>query len=392
MALEQNKQLKAAQYEIDAARAAERSAAASAYPSIDGSVIGAYLGKPIGGAFNGMIPDYFGSASVTASEAIYAGGKIRTGKAAAHKGVEIKETQRVLTSSEVLLNVEAAYWQVVQVEEKIVLANRFRDMLKVLHQDLQNSYDAGLIYKNDLLRVEVNLNEAELNITKATDGLTLAKLRLAQLTGMPGNTSFEIADSVTGEIQSAELKSSADNRPEIQLLNKSIEAGQLQKELLKADMRPTIGLGFSGLAAAGKKINLKDGSNFMGSYYGLASISVPIFDWGKKAGKVKEQTLKLEAQQQQLLDTKELIDLEVQQAYLAMNQAIKKVNLSQVSLVQADENLKLANDRFKAGTITGKDVQEAQVIWQQAYSSLIDARVEYKISAATYKKATGTIY
>ncbi|WPQ60261.1 efflux RND transporter permease subunit [Chitinophaga sancti] len=392
MALEQNRQMKAAQYEIDAAKAAAKSVAANAYPTIDGSVTGVYLGKPIGGALNGLIPDYFGSAMVTASEAIYAGGKIRTGKAAADKGVEIKETQRVLTSSQVLLNVETAYWQVIQVQEKIILANRFRDMLKVLHQDLQNSYDAGLIYKNDLLRVDVNLNEAELNITKAEDGLVLAKLRLAQLTGMAGNTSFIIADSISGDFQTQSLQSNgSDKRPEILLLNQAIEAGQLQKQLLKAESRPTIGVGFSGLATAGKGVNLKDGSDFMGSYFGLASISVPIFDWGKKSGKVKEQTLKLAAQQQQLIDTKELVDLEIQQAYLALNQSSRKVNLSLLSLQQADENLKLANDRFAAGTITGKDVQEAQVIWQQAYSSLIDAKVEYRINEASYKKATGSL-
>lgn len=388
MALEQNRQLKAAQYEVDAAKAAERSAGAGAYPSIDGSVMGAYLGKPIGGGLNGMIPEYFGSGTVTASEAIYAGGKVRTGKAAAHKGVEIKEAQRALTTAEVLLHVETAYWQVVQVNEKIVLANRFKEMLEVLHQDLQNSYDAGLIYKNDLLRVEVNLNEATLNITKAEDGLTLAKLRLGQLTG---SKEIVIADSVSGDFRPVALEGDIALRPEIQLLTKAIEAGQLQQKLLQADGRPTIGVGVSGLAAAGKGVNIKDGSNFMGSWYGLASISIPIYDWGKRAGKVKEQTLKLAAQEQQLTDTKELVDLEVQQAYLSLNQSAKKVNLSLLSLQQADENLRLANDRFKAGTITGKDVQEAQVIWQQAYSNVIDAKVEYKINTAAYKKAINTI-
>jgi outer membrane protein TolC len=328
---------------------------------------------------------------VTAQEAIYAGGKIKTGKAAANKGVEIKETQRVLTTSQVLLNVETAYWQVIQVQEKIVLANRFRDMLKVLHQDLQNSYDAGLIYKNDLLRVDVNLNEAELNITKAEDGLVLAKLRLAQLTGIPGNTNFSIADSISGAFQTQTQQGNGEKRAEILLLHQAIEAGQLQKQLLKAESLPTIGVGFSGLATAGKGVNLKDGSNFMGSYFGLASISVPIFDWGKRSGKVKEQTLKLAAQEQQLIDTKELVDLEVQQSYLALNQSSRKVTLSLLSLQQADENLKLADDRFKAGTITGKDVQEAQVIWQQAYSSLIDAKVEYKINEAGYKKSIGSL-
>ncbi|SKD09242.1 Outer membrane protein TolC [Chitinophaga ginsengisegetis] len=394
MALEQNKKIKAAQFEINAAQAALKSAEANAYPSIDGSVLGAYLGKPIGGALNGAIPEYFATASVTATQPIYAGGKIRAGKAAAAKGISIRENQKALTSAEVLLNVNKAYWQIVQANEKIILARRYQEMLTSLQKELKNSFDAGLIYKNDLLRVEVNLNEAAVNLSQAEDGFVLAKLYLAQITGMPGNTAFAVADSVTGDFNELTLKewqNAADNRPEIKLLKNSLEAEALQKKILKGDLLPTIGVSAAGLATAGKGVNISNGNDFMGSYYGLASISIPIFDWGKKASKIKEQSFKISAQQQQLEETKELISIEVQQAYLALNQSVRKINKSLLSLTQAEENLKLANDRLKAGTITGKDVQEAQAIWQQAYSSIIDSKVEYKINEAAYKKATGTL-
>jgi outer membrane protein TolC len=394
MALEQNKKMKAAQFKIDAANAALASVKANAYPSIDGSVMGAYLGKPIGGALDGAIPEYFASGMVTASQAIYAGGKIRTGKAAAGKGVEIQEEQKLLTASEVLLNTERAYWQIVQVTEKIVLATKYKEMLQVLQHDLKNSYDAGLIYKNDLLRVEVNLNEAALNIIKARDGLVLAKLNLAQIIGTPGNVGFSTADSVTGsfkEVVAGNLTEVADKRPEIRLLKKALEAEELQRQMLKADRLPTFGISASGLATAGKGVNISNGKDFMGSYYGLASLSIPIFDWGKKSNKIREQSFKIAAQQEQFEETKEMINLEVQQAYLVLNQSLRSIELSQLSLTQADENLKLANDRFKAGTITGKDVQEAQTIWQQAYSSVIDAKVAYRVNEAAYKKAVGTL-
>ncbi|NLR77413.1 TolC family protein [Chitinophaga eiseniae] len=395
LALEQNKKIKAAQYNIEASQAALQSAEANAYPSFDGSVMGAYLGKPIGGALNGAIPQYFGSAMVTATQPIYAGGKIRTGKAAAQKGVSIQTAQKALTSAEVLLQVHKAYWQVVQVKEKTVLAQQYHRMLETLQQELKNTYDAGLIYKNDLLRVEVNLNEAALNIHQANDGLVLAKLNLAQVTGMPGNTDFNVADSVVGdfrELSEQALLNAADSRPEIRLLKNVLEAETLQQKLLKGDLLPTIGVSAAGLATGGKGVNISNGKDFMASYYGLASISIPIFDWGKKANKVKEQSLKIAARQQQLEETRELVNIEVQQCYLALNQSVKKINASRLSLAQAEENLKLANDRFKAGTITGKDVQEAQAIWQQAYSGSIDSKVEYKINEAAYKKAIGELH
>jgi outer membrane protein TolC len=393
LALTQNKKLKAAQYDIDAARAAVKTAETNIYPSIDGSATGVYLGKPLSGAM-GIIPkNEMLIGSVTATEPIYSGGKIKLGKQAAGKGVEIRQEQKALTESEVLFNVDKAYWQVVQVKEKIVLAETYKEMLTSLQQDLKNSFDAGMIYKNDLLRVEVNLNEAELNSSKAKDGLVLAKLNLAQMIGMAGNIDFSLADSATGNFKELPADSAiliAEQRPEIRLLRKSLEMEELQKKIIKADLKPTIGVSASGLAAGGQHVNISNGKDFLASYYAIASLSFPIFDWGKNASKVKEQTFKIASQQQQLDETIELMNLEVQNAYLQLNQSVKRINLSRLSLEQADENLRLANDRYKAGTVVGKDVLEAQAIWQQAYSNLIDAKVEYKIDDANLRKALGS--
>jgi len=94
-------------------------------------------------------------------------------------------------------------------------------------------------------------------------------------------------------------------------------------------------------------------------------------------------------QQYQLQETKERISLEVQQAYLHLNESAKRVELSSASLEQAEENLRLSNDRLKAGTITGQDVLEAETIWQQAYSNIIDAKTAYRINEARLYKALG---
>jgi outer membrane protein len=391
-ALENNRKIKAAKFEIEAARAAQKSVDANAYPSLSGTAQAVYLGPPLGGAFGGMIPKFSANAMISISQPVYAGGKIRYGKEASAKVTSIREEQHVMTETEVRLAVEKAYWQVVQVNEKIILATRYREMLQSLQKDLKDSYDAGLIYKNDLLRVEVSLNEAELNLTQARDGLVMARLNLAQIMGLPGQTSFILTDSVTGDFSVTIQLASADNRPEIRMLQRSIEAEELQHKILKADQRPTLGIGVSGVAVAGSGVNFEDGGNFLNTYFGVASLSIPIYEWGKHANKVKEQSYKISARRQEAEETRELIDLEIQQGYLQLHHAAKKVELSMLSLQQAGENLRLADDRFKAGTVVGKDLQEAQAIWQEAYSKLIDAKVEFKISEVSYKKATGELH
>jgi len=65
----------------------------------------------------------------------------------------------------------------------------------------------------------------------------------------------------------------------------------------------------------------------------------------------------------------------VQQVYLDLNESAKRIELSGASLQQANENLRLSNDRMKAGTITGKDVLEAQSIWHRLVTTSLTPRL-----------------
>jgi outer membrane protein len=390
MALKENKRIKAAQLQIDAAKAAKEGAMLNSKPSIDLSATGAHLGSPL----DQLLPANLLSASVDVKQPIYQGGKIKLGQQAASKVVEVYQARAAMTESEVLLSVEKSYWQVVQAKEKINLAEKYKVNVTALRTDLKNQVDAGLTYKNDQLRSEVNLNQAELNIVKANDNFLLAKLNLAQVIGQPGNADLNITDSINGgfdPLVQQSFENAADKRPEILMMKKMIEADKIQSKIIRADLKPTLSVSVSGINSLGKKVNFSNGKDYMASYYAAATLSVPIFDWGRNSKKVKEQNLKILASQVSLEQNKELISLEAQNAYVQLNQSVKNINLSAKSLEQADENLRLANDRFKAGTIVGKDVLEAQVIWQQAYTDIIDAKVDYKINMANYKKAIGEL-
>lgn len=392
MALETNKRIISAQFQIDAAKANYEVSKTNALPTIDASVVGVHLGKPFDQS--PLFPSEFANATIDVKQSIYAGGKIKFNKEASSKTVEIYQSQKTMTQTEVLLAVEKGYWQIVQAKEKVSLAEKYREMLKSLRQDLKNSVDAGLTYKNDLLRSEVNLNQAELNIIKANDALVLSKLTFSQIIGQHGETNFAVTDEINGDFTSiSEIHnpSVADNRPEIDMLKKAIEVEKIKTKIIKAEVKPQIGLSFSGFSSYGESINFSNGNNDLTSYYSTISISMPVFDWGKNRKKVKEQNFKIQSKQAELEEQKELIDIEVQNAYLQLNQSVKRINLSTISLQQADENLRLANDRYKVGTIIGKDVLEAQVIWQEAYSNTIDAKVEYKVNVANYKKAIGEL-
>lgn len=392
LALERNNNLKAAQENINAANANKIQQDAGGKPVIDLTVAGFYFGNPL----NAAVPEYGAGPVVSLKQPIYAGGKIRLGKASASKGLEIQKEQKSLTTAEVLYNTETAYWGVVLAGEQIRLAEQISKQLDVLYTDLDNQYKAGIIYKNDVLRVKVQQNQNELRLTQAMDALTLSKQNLAQIAGLPDSNDFTIADSVAGIFSrmqnNTDIQETFVRRPEIQILQKSIESEKITKEILKADLRPSLSMGLDGLAAWGKQgINPSNNSNFIASYFGVLNLNFNLFDGGRNRQKIQEQQYRIAAQEYQLKEKKERIALEVQQAYLLLNQSEKRIALNRLSLEQAVENLRLSFDRLKAGTIVGKDVLDAQTIWQQAYSNIIEAKVEYRINDAALRKALGEL-
>jgi outer membrane protein TolC len=92
----------------------------------------------------------------------------------------------------------------------------------------------------------VQQNDNELNLTRANDAWILAKLNLAQITGLGDSTNFIIPDSVFGKFNREIMSNSMDeiigNRSEIKILKKSIEAERIQEKMLRADFKPTIGV------------------------------------------------------------------------------------------------------------------------------------------------------
>lgn len=385
IALKNNNSIKKASQNTQASQAAEQASKTLNKPTLDAGLMGLYLSDPI----NTLLPEYSGTASMALTQLVYAGGKINYAKKAASKAVEISQLQNQLTTSEVLLKTETTYWAIANLDEKVILSKKYISLLETLLSDLNNSFNAGLIYKNDVLRVQVQLNAAQLDLKKAQDGLVLSKMSLAQLMGSQ-NSDFIIAadfkeDYILPFEEEGKLKSKT--RSETAILKSAVEINELQSKMLNASRKPTVALSANGLYATGKAINFSNRKDEMAAFYGFINVSIPVFDWGNRKLKVKEQDFSTEAQKTDLKETQELIALEVQDTYLLLGQAKQRVTLTQESLSSAEENLRLNNDRFDAGTVTGKDVLEAQVLWQQAFAENIDAKAAYKISKARYRKA-----
>ncbi|MCT1531815.1 TolC family protein [Sphingobacterium daejeonense] len=391
LALKNNHRIGKAREDVTASRSEKQIADVTAKPKIDASATAFYFGEPL----NTMLPEYGFAPMVSVTQPIYTGGKIKYGKQMAETNIEMSIAQQRLVEDDVLLATETAYWIVVQAKEEIKMEKQVKRQLASHYTFLNNQFQAGIIYKNDVLRAKVLQNENEARLQAAENKLILAKKRLIQLTGIEEQTDIDVVGSLSDdEFRNYEMLQSVQvNRPEVDLATSAIKMSELTKNMLRADLKPTVGLSLNGMAAFGKEgINFGDPTkNSMLTYFGMLSVKIPVFDWGSKREKVKQQEANIRSAEYGLRELQSQINVEIEQATLNLQLQANNIDLMQASLIEADENLKLSNDRFQAGTITGEDVLIAETLWQRAYSSMLDAKVRYKIAEAVYHKAIGQI-
>ena len=87
----------------------------------------------------------------------------------------------------------------------------------------------------------------------------------------------------------------------------------------------------------------------------------------------------------------DIISLEVNSAVYNLEQSIQKVELTDNSLLKASENLKLLTNQYREGLASVIEVISAQIFWQNAYRSNIEARYRYMLDITDYNKAIGLL-
>ncbi len=326
-------------------------------------------------------------ASLSAEQPIYAGGKIIAGNKMASIGEKMAAENKNLKTAEVLFEADKMYYTYLSVKEKVVLAKKYQGLLDQLVAIVTDSYQTGMINQNELLKVQVQYNEASLQVQKAENGLELSRMALCRVLGVDFNTPIEINDSI-GYITSAveNYSSDAKDRIEYNLLQSNVEMAKQNIKMVQGDFMPNAGisLGYNYYSIALQNMDNYDSHGFSA----IASIKIPITSFGERKGKVKSAIADYNIKQYELQQATEYLQLEIEQARLNYLDAQTRVEMTKKSLEQANENLRISQDNYKLGMETIVNLLEAQAEWQKTYSNRIDALTDLKIKESNYLKVT----
>ena len=334
--------------------------------------------------------------SVMLTQPIYMGGAIIAANRMADIGEEMAQNNIEASTQNTLHSIDPAYWTVVSVHHKKQLAESYLAVVKKLDDDVSKMIHEGVATRADGLKVDVKVNEAEMSLTQAENGLALAKMLLCQLCGMDVDSDITLADENADNLVSQSDDTQADravameNRPELKLLQNSADMSRQATKLVRAAYLPQVLL-TGGYVATNPNVFNGFERKLSGMWNVGVMVRVPLWNWMEGTYKVRASRIATTIVELERDDIREKIDLQVSQSQFKVKEANRRLAMATKNVENAEENLRCANLGFKEGVIPTTDVMAAQTAWVQAQSQKIDAEVDVKMSQVNLKKALGVL-
>lgn len=332
----------------------------------------------------------------TLTQPVFMGGQIKALNEIARYGEELAVSVKSAAVQNVIFACDEAYWLVVSLKEKKRLANRFVELVDTLRYDVGQMLDQGVATRSDQLKIDVKYNEACMARTKVDNALTLARMALAQVCGLPVDTQMELADEdVRGaDALPRELSYTMADvyamRPDLSVMRKGIKVSDQKARLVLGSMLPKVSI-IGAYSFSNPNVNHGFEKKFGGGFSVGATLSVPLWHWGGRYNEYRAAQSATRIQELMLADAEDKVQLQVNQAKFSYEEAFKTFETAVSNLKAADANLSNALYGFKEGVVTTSDVIAAQTAWLQAQSEKIDAEIGIRLCNTYLSKVLGTL-
>ncbi|KIX13426.1 TolC family protein [Dethiosulfatarculus sandiegensis] len=397
MALSYSPTLKASQHKVDSAKLAEKEAYTYYLPTLDTQY--AYKGvqdaptTSIAGMTFEVGSENTYSWKTTVTQPIFTGFRITSMHKLAELGIDLAKTDLLLGKLDVALSAKESYFQYLKAQKSLEVANQAVRQLEAHLKTSQDFYDVGIIPVNDVLKVKVELANAQQSQVAADNAVSLAEAKLSSLIGWGVDEKVQVEDILRRHhkdisYNQAQHKARTE-RPELKALGIQLnQADQLIKKA-QSEYFPEIGLK-AGYNYLSDSPDISDSEYYDNSGWEVqASLDWSIFEWGRtkhKVGQARADKMRITALENNLKDQ---IDLQVKQAWLFLIDSEKNIITATTQVEQAKENYRITEERFKEQLTTNTEVLDAQTLLTQAQENYYSALTTYNLAGARLQRAMG---
>lgn len=364
---------------------------AYSYPTYD------FANAPIGYTF---VPEYDLNTQDnyqwkgTVKQPLFTGFALTSSYRLAELGIDKSEMELELGKMDLALQVKKAYFEILIADKSVEVASKDVEFRKSNVRVARSFFKVGMIPINDVLKAEVMLANAQLNLITARNASYLARSVFNTVLARPVNAPTDVVDILIykpehGGFQEY-VREALKNRPEMKLLDVNILQIEQQIRLAKSKNYPEIGFQYDYIKE-GDKPDVSGSPYHDGNrWQAIAVASWTFWEWGKTYYSVREkESLKNELIKSRLA-LEDSIRLEVKMELLALKNAEENIPTTRKAVEQGEENLRVNNERYKAQMTTITEVLDAQTLLSMARANYYRALYNHNLAKAGLQRALGT--
>jgi outer membrane protein TolC len=297
--------------------------------------------------------------------------------------------------SKLRYSISNAYWSLYKVLEGKKVIDEYIKTIQIHLKDLNNFYNQGLITKNEVLKLEVQLSSAQVQLLETENGIQMAKLNLLNNLNLPMETDIslkplKILDELPDTPSLDEINSQALNtRPELKAMAIRIKSRETAVKLTESAWYPDIYLiGNYNYARPNQRI-VPTKDQFDGTWDVTLSLQYTLWNWNATSYRTQQAESDLSQTNYQYEMMKDGVLIEVKQAYLNYIANKSRISLAEKTVSQAEENYRISYNLFQKGLIRNSDLIDAEVAVFESKIKLVTSVSDLRNAEALLNKAIG---
>ena len=406
LGLQNNRTLHASRMKVEAADAKSGEANASRLPSlkfggsytrlsqVDSFFIGPF--PPILNTRMPVSPSIFNNYNLKLSlqQPLYTGNRLSSSAEVAEYTAQATQEDYSRDRADLIYNVRNSYWTVFKAREvKKVLDESVEQMNSHL-KDVRNMESQGIVTRNEVLKIEVQLANARFLQIDAANNLTLAVMSLNNLIGLPLGTRIDCTSEIDSTARANEdlsvlVRRALEQRPEIRGADYRVKASQSAVALAKSGWWPQVLFTGNYYYARPNSRIFPAVDQFRDTWDLGISLSFDLWNWGTTIHQTNQAQAQLLQAEDALSQLRDGVNLEVAQNYLTSSESKERIGVAEKAVSQAEENYRITSEKFKSGLTSNTDLLDAEVALLQAKWNHVQALVDYELADARLKKSLG---
>lgn len=330
--------------------------------------------------------NYFILGQVTLQQMLYDFGVTQNQATIKRLDYEAYKTTLGATINDVIYQTKDAYYNLLYAFENKRVAEDTVKKFEMFYNQAKAFYEIGMNPKVDVTIAEVNLSNAKLQLIQADNAVNLAVAKLNNVMGVPFIDKYNVQERLKYQPvdvtfnQSVEI--ARDARPELKLAELKVESANQTLKLVKKSYFPTLSI--EGQYQVGGKSWTSNYGYNLGGYLNFPTVNGMLIK-----NEIQEARYLYDKEIANAKNTQNQIYLEIQNAYLMLEEKKNQMPVAMLGVKQAKENYELSYGRYRVGEANPTELKDAQINYQQAQLSYYNALYQYNSAKAALEKAIG---